>query len=320
MRCTTWSRRPDAAHDARGQIDAATLPPERLRAAHDVVGSRTSSSKPSTVILTRDHRGAGGRLRAVQLHSDVGARSPWGRRAAGGILGSTVMSDQDHRGGRSRCRGARCPAAAPAADAGPPPAAPAVGPNGPNPARDLHVRRARATRSDCTGGRRGHPGHRGRTAPLAPDREDRCAHPVCPAARRGARGRRVDRAPAPRRRRGFRGRIPAMLTALAGHVSIALCNGDLVDRLREQVDENSHQAQHDALTGLPNRLGFDRVVLQWPRHRRRPPARPNRVRHQHSRQRLPGRSLGDPSILRWAPGLGSGPSPRGRTAPSERPC
>lgn len=194
----------------------------------------------------------------------------------------------------------------------------AVAADGPQEQRvsSVHVRRA----GTAPGGRRGHPGHRGRTAPLAPDREDRCAHPVCPAARRGTRGRRVDRVPAPRRRRGFRGRIRANAHALAGHVSIALCNGDLVDRLREQVDENSHQAQHDALTGLSNRLRFDRVVLQWPRHHRRPPAGPNRVRHQHSRRRLSGRSLGDPSILRWAPGLGSGTVTAGPDGSSKRPC
>ena len=50
------------------------------------------------------------------------------------------------------------------------------------------------------------------------------------------------------------------LEALAGHASIALQNGRLLDRLRAQIAENAHQATHDALTGLPNRLLFERLV------------------------------------------------------------
>ncbi|MDQ1706183.1 MAG: hypothetical protein QOF18_2549, partial [Frankiaceae bacterium] len=51
-----------------------------------------------------------------------------------------------------------------------------------------------------------------------------------------------------------------LLEAVAGHAAIALHNGRLADRLRDQVEENAHQALHDALTGLPNRLLFDRAA------------------------------------------------------------
>jgi diguanylate cyclase (GGDEF)-like protein len=49
-----------------------------------------------------------------------------------------------------------------------------------------------------------------------------------------------------------------LLEALAGHAAIGLHNGRLADRLRDQVSENAHQAMHDSLTALPNRLMFDR--------------------------------------------------------------
>jgi diguanylate cyclase (GGDEF)-like protein len=51
-----------------------------------------------------------------------------------------------------------------------------------------------------------------------------------------------------------------LLNALAQHASVALTNGRLADELRTQVSENEHQATHDPLTGLPNRLLFERVV------------------------------------------------------------
>jgi diguanylate cyclase (GGDEF)-like protein len=51
-----------------------------------------------------------------------------------------------------------------------------------------------------------------------------------------------------------------LLEALAGHAAIGLHNGRLADRLREQVEENAHQAMHDSLTALPNRLMFDRTA------------------------------------------------------------
>jgi diguanylate cyclase (GGDEF)-like protein len=53
-----------------------------------------------------------------------------------------------------------------------------------------------------------------------------------------------------------------LLNALAQHASTALTNGKLADKLRRQVAENEHQATHDSLTGLPNRLLFERVTDQ----------------------------------------------------------
>jgi diguanylate cyclase (GGDEF)-like protein len=51
-----------------------------------------------------------------------------------------------------------------------------------------------------------------------------------------------------------------LLEAFAGHAAIGLHNGRLADQLRDQVSENAHQAMHDSLTSLPNRLMFDRTA------------------------------------------------------------
>jgi len=51
-----------------------------------------------------------------------------------------------------------------------------------------------------------------------------------------------------------------LLNALAQHASTALTNGRLADELRRQVAENEHQATHDSLTQLPNRLMFERIT------------------------------------------------------------
>jgi diguanylate cyclase (GGDEF)-like protein len=51
-----------------------------------------------------------------------------------------------------------------------------------------------------------------------------------------------------------------LLETLANHSSVALENGRLVDRLSREVSEREHQAMHDALTGLPNRMNlFERL-------------------------------------------------------------
>jgi diguanylate cyclase (GGDEF)-like protein len=51
-----------------------------------------------------------------------------------------------------------------------------------------------------------------------------------------------------------------LLETLANHSSVALENGRLVDRLSREVSEREHQAMHDALTGLPNRVNlFERL-------------------------------------------------------------
>ncbi len=47
-----------------------------------------------------------------------------------------------------------------------------------------------------------------------------------------------------------------MFATLANHASIALENGRLIDRLHHEAGERRHQALHDALTGLPNRVLF----------------------------------------------------------------
>jgi diguanylate cyclase (GGDEF)-like protein len=51
-----------------------------------------------------------------------------------------------------------------------------------------------------------------------------------------------------------------LLNTLAQHASTALTNGRLADELRMQVADNEHQATHDPLTGLANRLMFERAV------------------------------------------------------------
>jgi diguanylate cyclase (GGDEF)-like protein len=53
-----------------------------------------------------------------------------------------------------------------------------------------------------------------------------------------------------------------LLNALAQHASTALTNGRLADELRRQLADNEHQATHDSLTQLPNRLMFERVTNQ----------------------------------------------------------
>jgi hypothetical protein len=47
-----------------------------------------------------------------------------------------------------------------------------------------------------------------------------------------------------------------VFTALAGHASVALANGELVGRLRAELTAKEHAATHDALTGMANRRGL----------------------------------------------------------------
>ena len=47
-----------------------------------------------------------------------------------------------------------------------------------------------------------------------------------------------------------------LFEALANHASVSLENRHLIERLRSEAAEKEHQALHDALTGLPNRLLF----------------------------------------------------------------
>ena len=53
-----------------------------------------------------------------------------------------------------------------------------------------------------------------------------------------------------------------LFQALANHASVALSNATLVDRLRQEVTEKEHLAQHDPLTGLPNRTRFNELVQE----------------------------------------------------------
>jgi diguanylate cyclase (GGDEF)-like protein len=54
----------------------------------------------------------------------------------------------------------------------------------------------------------------------------------------------------------FRTQEAPMFATLANHASVALENGRLIDRLNEQARQREHEALHDALTGLPNRVLF----------------------------------------------------------------
>jgi diguanylate cyclase (GGDEF)-like protein len=47
-----------------------------------------------------------------------------------------------------------------------------------------------------------------------------------------------------------------MFATLAHHASVALENGRLIDRLHHEASEREHEATHDSLTGLPNRVLF----------------------------------------------------------------
>ena len=51
-----------------------------------------------------------------------------------------------------------------------------------------------------------------------------------------------------------------LLETLANHASVSLRNSHLVGQLRREAHERHHQALHDALTGLPNRMLFDSRV------------------------------------------------------------
>jgi diguanylate cyclase (GGDEF)-like protein len=61
-----------------------------------------------------------------------------------------------------------------------------------------------------------------------------------------------------------------LFATLANQAAIALENGRLIERLREQVAAREHEAMHDALTGLPNRTLFaqrlDEALQGDPRH------------------------------------------------------
>jgi diguanylate cyclase (GGDEF)-like protein len=51
-----------------------------------------------------------------------------------------------------------------------------------------------------------------------------------------------------------------LFETLAAHAAVALDKARMVDRLRRIADERAHEAQHDPLTGLPNRRAFNDAV------------------------------------------------------------
>ncbi len=54
----------------------------------------------------------------------------------------------------------------------------------------------------------------------------------------------------------FVGQDAKMFATLASHAGVALQNGRLIKRLHEQARQREHEALHDALTSLPNRVMF----------------------------------------------------------------
>ncbi len=59
---------------------------------------------------------------------------------------------------------------------------------------------------------------------------------------------------------GFEPGDQRVLETLAHQASVALENGRLVDRLRQEAADRAHEALHDALTGLPNRRRFTEAL------------------------------------------------------------
>ena len=53
-----------------------------------------------------------------------------------------------------------------------------------------------------------------------------------------------------------------LFETLTNHVSVSLENGRLIDRLRQKAEENEQLALHDSLTGLPNRVLFQKQVRE----------------------------------------------------------
>jgi diguanylate cyclase (GGDEF)-like protein len=53
-----------------------------------------------------------------------------------------------------------------------------------------------------------------------------------------------------------------LFEALANHASVSLENRHLIERLRAEAADKEHQALHDSLTGLPNRMFFQQRVSQ----------------------------------------------------------
>jgi diguanylate cyclase (GGDEF)-like protein len=61
--------------------------------------------------------------------------------------------------------------------------------------------------------------------------------------------------------RSFDGEDARLFTTFAAQAGISLDNGRLIERLNDTARAREHEALHDALTGLPNRLQFSRAVM-----------------------------------------------------------
>jgi diguanylate cyclase (GGDEF)-like protein len=58
----------------------------------------------------------------------------------------------------------------------------------------------------------------------------------------------------------FRSEDLELLAQVAMMSAVEVRNHDLIEQLRVEADQHLHDAQHDSLTGLPNRLGFTEAV------------------------------------------------------------
>jgi diguanylate cyclase (GGDEF)-like protein len=52
-----------------------------------------------------------------------------------------------------------------------------------------------------------------------------------------------------------------LFETLSRHASVALENGQLIEKLNDQIRRRAHEARHDPLTGLPNRTAFEEYLV-----------------------------------------------------------
>ena len=70
------------------------------------------------------------------------------------------------------------------------------------------------------------------------------------------------------RHEGFKRADLHFFEALAANAGVALRSSKLLEQLRQEVSVRQYQAQHDALTGLPNRALVRRTAWRRPSARR----------------------------------------------------
>jgi diguanylate cyclase (GGDEF)-like protein len=114
---------------------------------------------------------------------------------------------------------------------------------------------------DAEGVHEGPPSHQ-LPSPASPPSQRRGGRRLLTVALQGEAGRVGSLTVADREgdRAGLRQSDRTLLDAIGGHVALALHNGRLAEQLRTQVVRNEHQATHDALTALPNRLLLERTI------------------------------------------------------------